>query len=341
MKFSIGYRLPDARDCLPQIVSDYSEAVSEVYFAMPGDSSGRLPLGLEEDWSISEADSVLRGELVEISEMGTVCVVLFNASCYGAEAQSAGLEDNVCRKVEGLLHEKIRLSAVTTTSPFIAQVLKRRFPGLEIRASVNMRVGSVEAMEYLSACFDAFYMQRDYNRNLKHVGILKGWCDSNGRKLLLLANSGCLKFCPFQSFHDNLVAHEVEQRHGDGTAGFPAPCWKHLADARNRWQVLRNTWIRPEDIHHYEDLFPTAKLATRMHDNPRKVIAAYAAGNYKGNLLELMEPSYVPLFGDAVIDNSLFPSGWFERTSNCSSDCNSCKYCESVFRTVLSDHFRY
>ena len=334
MKYSIGYKLPDARDCLPQIVSDYRKAVAEVYFALPGESSGRLPLGLEEGWNLSDAENVLRGELAEISQMKVACVILFNSSCYGAQAQSSGLEDNICRKIENLLQDKIYLVAVTTTSPFIAGAIRTRFPELEIRGSVNMRVGSIEAMEYLSDCFDAFYMQREYNRDIEYIRKLKNWCNANSRKLLLLANSGCLRFCSFQNFHDNLVAHEIDQRQDGGTGRVPAPCWRYLEEERNRWQILRNTWIRPEDIHHYDDFFPIVKLATRMHDNPRKVIASYASRNYNGNLLELMEPSYIPLFGDSIVDNKLFPSGWFETTSQCSSSCSSCKYCESVFQIV-------
>lgn len=90
----------------------------------------------------------------------------------------------------------------------------------------------------------------------------------------------------------------------------------------------------PEDLHNYENLFLTVKLATRMHDNPRKVIAAYTSGNYKGNLLDLMEPGYAPIFGNTIIDNKLFPEDWFTMTSHCSSNCDDYQYCKRIYQTV-------
>ena len=67
----------------------------------------------------------------------------------------------------------------------------------------------------------------------------------------------------------------------------------------------------------------------------RRVVAAYARGRFNGNLLDLMEPGYAPLFGRWMLDNARFPADWFEKTSECDRDCTACSYCGEVLEKVL------
>ena len=99
--------------------------------------------------------------------------------------------------------------------------------------------------------------------------------------------------------------------------------------------LLENTWIRPEDIHHYEGLFDTVKLATRMHSHPGLVIEAYTRGSYYGNTLDLFEPGFGRALMPWIIDNKAFPEDWFERTTQCGKNCSSCGYCKTVLNRVL------
>ena len=95
---------------------------------------------------------------------------------------------------------------VTTASPFIARTFKKAFPEIEVRASVNMRLTTLQAFKYLAPLFDSYYLGRDVQRNLETVKRFSGWCRANGKKLCILANSGCLRNCPWQTYHDNLIA---------------------------------------------------------------------------------------------------------------------------------------
>jgi len=276
MRLSIGYQLPDEEDSLLEIVRDYREQIAEVYFALPGHASGRSPVGLAGGKQDPEAAEVLMAELAALAGMGVDLVLLMNAACYGDDAISqafaAGIRETLVR-----LQEALPLAAVTTTSPFVARVIKESFPGLETRASVNMRVGTVKGMEYLADVFDGFCMQREYNRDPERIAELKAWCDARGKLLYFLANSGCMRHCSWQSFHDSLVAHEAGVSARENVRlGYPSPCWEFMAKRENWAAYLQNTWVRPEDLHHYEEWFPMAKLATRMHANPRRVVAAYA-----------------------------------------------------------------
>jgi hypothetical protein len=338
MRFAIGYQLPGDYGSIVDVVAAYPGAVAELYFALPADSSGRIPLGLDGGWSVAEAWEIMASELSELARQGVQAVLLLNSSCYGAQAMSFALEERVRRAV-AWVERFAPLSAVTTCSLAIARQLKREFPGLRLRASVNMRVGSVAAMEHLADSFDAYYLKRELNRSPAQISALKAWCVAHGKELHLLANSGCLYDCAYQSFHDNLVAHEAEAQQQRGRAlAYPAPCWEFLErPARWPW-VLRNCWIRPEDLHHYEAWFATVKLATRVHPRPQRVLGAYARGRYRGNILDLLEPGYAALPGMPYLDNGRFPGDWYERTADCGHDCENCPTCDEVFRLISDEN---
>ncbi len=165
-------------------------------------------------------------------------------------------------------------------------------------------------MAYLAPLFDSFYLGRDVQRNLGAVRAARAWCDAHGKKLCILANSGCLRNCPWQTFHDNLVAHSSAALKRVNVKGWsPHLCWTLYQDAANFPEILKATWIRPEDIHRYDGLVDVVKLATRQHANPDMVIGAYER-------------------------NAAFPPDWFEKTGACPRECTGCGYCERVFETV-------
>lgn len=316
MKFAIGYQLPDEdEEPFVNLVADYAQRIDEVYFPWLDMPSGRSPMATREGFVDLEAQAKLERDLGSLREMGVKLDLLLNASCYGRWGTSRRLVNHVCSVVHHL-HERFALDAVTTMSPVIAAAVKEHFSGVDVRASVNMRLGTARAMEYVAHLFDSFYVQREYNRDLGRIDELFSWADANRKRLFMLANSGCLLWCAVQTFHDNLVSHERDVAETvNVSADSPALCWSFYRDRANWTRFLQNSWIRPEDLHHYDGLFPVVKLATRMHARPRMVMEAYTSGEYRGNLPDLFEPGYGPVFAPYVIDNTRFPSDWFERTT--------------------------
>jgi len=145
-----------------------------------------------------------------------------------------------------------------------------------------------------------------------------------------------LSFCSAQTFHDNLIAHETEINETVNIKREnPSLCWDYYKDRDNWVSFLQNSWVRPEDVKHYENYFSMMKLATRMHSNPGKVIQAYAKGKFNGNLLDLLEPGHSSLFYPYVIDNTRFPDDWFKKITACDKGCHKCGYCSSVLEKVL------
>jgi collagenase-like PrtC family protease len=336
MRFAVGYQLPDEdEEPLVEVVEDFADRIAEVYFPWLDMPSGRSPMTMRDGFVDWGAQSRLEADLQALKGMGLKLDLLLNANCYGGQSLSRALANRVCSVIDHL-GETVGVDVVTTTSLAVAHAVRQSFPDLEVRASVNMRIGTVKGAEYVADLFDSFTMQREYNRDPERIAELRGWAEANGKVLHFLANSGCVSFCSGQVFHDNLVAHEAEIAETANLRGFnPMACWRYFADREHWVALLQNSWVRPEDLHHYDEWFPVAKLATRMHASPRRVIQAYCEGRYAGNLLDLLEPSHAPLIAPHVIDNARFPADWFASTTACDKRCHACGYCADVLDQVL------
>lgn len=337
MRYSVGFQLYEGKEePFSQIVKTYQEHISEVFFAWQDIATGRSAIATRHGYTDWSAQARMERELYAIKQMGIKLDLLFNGNCYGEHAISEKLSNTVVSVIEYLESIDCSVDIVTTASLSIAHTVKKYFPRIEVRASVNMRIGSEKGMEYISDLFDSFHVQREYNRDLDRLNRLKEWANECGKKLVMLANSGCFVNCSGQIFHDNLVAHEAEVCEVKNMDDFlPYVCWRSLKSRVNWHMLLENTWVRPEDIYHYEGIFDTVKLATRMHSLPGMVIDAYARGRFFGNILDLFEPSFGRAIAPYIICNQDFPKDWFTKTSSCDKICHKCGYCQSVLSQVL------
>lgn len=329
MRYMIGYqRMRDDR--LKTTILRYKESISEIYFSWGEMPSGRGTMEKSGNLFPFEAQREMLEELKEYSRSGIGMNLLLNGNCYGRMSQARVFFEKIGETVE-FLSDHIRLTSVTTTSPLIAKFIRQNFADLETRASVNMEIGTVQGMDYLSDVFDGYYMKRELNRNRKEIRKLHAWCQSNGKKLYGLANSGCLNYCSAHVFHDNLVAHENEIREMDNAYDFRGACHDYLKKEEKRIHFLRDTnFIRPEDVALYEPYFDALKLATRVNRNPAAVVKAYLTHHYRGNLPDLMEPDHAEAFYPDVIENTHLPSDFGSHVLDCDHNCEACSYCEEA-----------
>ena len=302
MKFSVGYQMRPDPDFLSQIISQ-KEQIHEVYFSWGHYPNGRSAQGMQQGFTQWEAYYRQEADIAMLAAAGLHMNLLFNATCYGASSQSKAFFDGIGNTVDYLT--RYNLTSVTTTSLLIARFLQENFPQLDVRSSVNMGIGTEEGFDYVKDYFDSFYLKRELNRDLRAIRQLKSWCDDHGKTLYGLANSGCLNHCSAHTFHDNLVSHEQEISKMDNGYAFEGVCRAFLKDPANHPKIIDRTgFIRPEDVDLYEDLFPALKLATRVSPNPLRILRAYTARHYRGNILELLEPNHSGIFYPNVLENS-------------------------------------
>ncbi len=307
MKFSVGYRVQNS-DALVNGIIKRKESIYEVYCSWGAFPSGRNDQTRSEGLTPWEAQAKQIQDLERLSKEGLKLNLLFNANCYGERAQSRELFNEIGETVDFVT--KLNLTSVTTTSPLIAKFIKQNFNGVDVRASVNMKIGTVHGMDYVKEYFDSFYVQREQNRDFKVLRTLRKWCDQNGKEMYLLANSGCLNDCSAHTFHDNLVAHEKQIAKMDNGYAFESVCRKYLKDENNReWLLNGTSFIRPEDVCLYEGLVPAMKLATRVHQNPLRVLRAYIDNSRcVGNMAGLLEPDHSGTIYPYILENGKIES---------------------------------
>ncbi len=302
MQFSVGYRT-QADDTFVKEIIARKERIYEVYFSWGTFPSGRNDQTRSEGLTPWEAQEKQLNDVRAMAATGLKINLLFNANCYGERAQSKALFNQVGETVDFLT--AYNLKSVTTTSPLIGKFIKQNFDGIDVRASVNMKIGTVHGLEYVAEYFDSYYVQREKNRDLAHLKTLRKWCDDNGKQMYLLANSGCLNDCSAHTFHDNLVAHEKQIAQMDNGYAFESACKRYLSKEENReWLLYGTSYIRPEDVGLYEGLVPAMKLATRVHENPVRVLRAYIdRAHYVGNTADLLEPNHAGVIYPYILEN--------------------------------------
>lgn len=303
MKYSVGYQLREDPEFLQSIVRNKKQ-IHEVYFSWGDFANGRNSQLRQSNLTPWEVQLKQETELRLLSSQGLKFNLLFNATCYGKDSQSKAFFTKIGETVQ-YIQQNIGLTSITTTSPLIAKFIKENFDGIDVRASVNMSIGTIEGMEYIKKYFDSFYLKRELNRDFKAISYLKKWCDQNGKVLYALANSGCLNNCSAHVFHDNLVSHESETSAMDNGYSFEGVCRQYLSDEKNLCSLLDNTnYIRPEDIHLYEESFSAMKLATRVSMYPERIIKAYLEDrSYSGSILDLLEPNHTGLLYPKLLEN--------------------------------------
>jgi collagenase-like PrtC family protease len=331
MKYIVGLPIKENTAFLNRLVKS-KEDISEVYFSWEGIPNGRSTFGVKDSVTAFEIQKRQLEHLKLLSQNGLRLNLLLNANCYGKQSQSKkffyGLGDLI-----DFLRRESNLVSLTTASPLIARFVKENFSSLDVRASVNMEIGSVEGLSYVQDLFDSFYVKRELNRNLSELLKLRKWCDDHGKQLYLLANSGCLNNCSAHVFHDNLVAHEAEISAMENGYQFEGICWSFLRDERNRGKWLERTnFIRPEDIALYEEITPAVKLATRVNASPVRVLDAYLNHCYRGSVMELLEPNHSGVFYPNYIENSNFDADFATHVMNCNKNCESCHFCAEVMK---------
>ena len=145
MKFAVGFQCINIGELFSEIVYDYKDKISEVYFSYPGIPSGR-PENSNFLWDVIEQTEY---ELEQIKKMNISLDLLINGNCYGQYAISEKFEHQIFSTLQHLEKCDILPEIITTTTPFAANVVKKYYPNIEVRASVNMKIDSIIAMEYL------------------------------------------------------------------------------------------------------------------------------------------------------------------------------------------------
>jgi len=334
-KFAVGHFLtaePDDPASFAELAKRFAPRLREVYFPWPGLWNARAKV-----YDKTDDEERITADLKYCREHGMKLDLLANATCYGDKAFTEEQRLQIIGIIRHLDEMGLYPEIITTTSPYIAKIFKMNFPDIEVRASVNMRLRNTLALEYLAPLYDSYYICRDVQRDLPTFHKMAAWCKDHGKKLCLLANSGCVRNCSWQVFHETLLAHNFSSiTHEMMQQNLPLLC-NRLFQTKHYADFLRCSWIRPEDVHVFEPELETIKLSTREAKYPHEIVEAYVNGSYDGNLLRLMDPIHVFGFRPYRVDNKSFPADWVTSgiAGKCADNCVHCGKCEQILDQVM------
>ena len=251
------------------------------------------------------------------------------------------------------------VDSVTVTIPYLIELIKRQFPHLEVRISTIAHVSSVaRAKLYESLGADSITL--DFNINLDFT-LLKAIRNAVNCQLTVLLNNLCLYQCPYEYYHHDTLGH-ASQSYNPLNGYYEDYCVLRCTLDRlwDMSQAIKCRWVRPEDIHVYEDIgIDMFKTSGRSMPTERilHTAKAYSSRHYQGNLYDILNvitpkvgfgQSDLPGVKNDVIasppklyiDNQAL-EGFidFFKKQNCLSGCSNCNYCKRIADEVIQfDH---
>jgi len=213
---------------------------------------------------------------------------LLNATCLCNKEYTISGQRRIRSLLDWLL--KIKVDAVTVSIPYLAQLIKKEYPQFKIHISVSAGVDCLRKARYWQELgADCITLQStSLNRDFAS---LKNIRKNVNCKLALIVNESCLYKCPVQYYHYTSSSHASQSGFFSG-----ASCVDYCILSCKRMRikeplnVIRSAWIRPEDLHYYEELgIDYFKIVDRSKDTNflLNVVNAYINRSYKGNLADL------------------------------------------------------
>lgn len=215
---------------------------------------------------------------------------LLNAACLGNLEITRSGQKRIRQLLDWICD--IGVSSVTVATPLMLQLVKSSYPGLRVRISVFGgvdRVRKAQMWEEMGAdciVLDSILVNREFKTLEQIRKVVR--CD-----LELMANNNCLTGCALSPMHMTALAHAGQAGHAN-KGFFIDWCFLKCTEMKLRDPVnyLRSEWIRPEDLHLYEQMgYDLFKIAER--DIPTDMllarVKAYAGRRYDGNLLDLVQ----------------------------------------------------
>ena len=333
LEFSVPYNNdPATLESVFQLKEQNGNRIREIYLSGPQEyaGSGRIASELGFGEFVRVVDSIHR--------QGIRVNLLLNSICEGSDWYSPAVLSSTMNYLKRV-HEEHGVEALTIANPLYIREIKKRFPQIEVCASVLSDIDCVQkAVIFKKAGADVITPDVDINRDLN---LLKRIKEKTGAEIKLMVNEGCLFKCAFRKFHFNYISHksrkpEKGMRAEDNV--FSLNCIQ--LSKSDPSQILKSGWIRPEDMRQYSEITGYFKLVGRTSSKTMilRCVEAYMNENWNGDLLELMAGNLYSIGMSQLmhLDNkTLDQIGFFDKVASCSKECSECEYCSAVVAKLI------
>lgn len=329
VKFSLGYN--NDLSGFISILEKNRQHIESVYFPIPKKylGSGRM---IDEPHT---HESDIKQLMQRCNELGIKPFLLLNSTLVSASNFEKTL------KYVKTLYEKNGLRYVIVTDPYLMTLMKKNFKDIFIEASTLCRIKNIEEAKYFKELgVDRITSDREIIRDLKTLKSI-----SKILPIKVLSNEGCMKNCIYKYSHYNMLSSknldEPFFAFGQSIADrrkmydeMDSMCV--LSMQKHPYKFFSSPFIRPEDLKKYEGITNVFKLSTRNFETLRiqKVLEAYINQKYSGNLVDLLNTSYIERIFEYIDNDALNKVKFFETLASCDDNCNKCGFCKTLMTTT-------
>jgi collagenase-like PrtC family protease len=335
LEFSVPYNNdPETLSEIFRLKAHAGNRIREIYLSGPQEYSGAGRIAPEMNFD------TFAGIVEKIHKEGIRVNLLLNSICEGADWYSPAVLKSTMDYLRRV-HEEYGVEAVTIANPMYIREVRRRFPNLEICASVLSDIDCVQkAVIFKKAGADVITPDVNINRDLS---LLKRIKEKTQTEIKLMVNEGCLFRCPFRKFHFNYISHKSRQP-GKGKEAkaednvFSLNCIQ--LSKSDPSQLLQSGWVRPEDLRKYGEVTRYFKLVGRTSSKSMVVrcMDAYLRESWSGDLLELMAGNLYSVGMSHLmhLDNKILDEiGFFDKVTSCDKACDLCDYCRALAAKLI------
>lgn len=231
----------------------------------------------------------LKAHVAHAHRLGIKFNYLLNSVCMGNREWTPGGMRQIRKLLDWL--SKIGVDSVTVSTPYLAEIVKKRYTGLSLKIGIYANIDSPDRARFWEGMGAEMLVLESFSIN-RNFAALKAIRKAVSCRLQLITNFTCLSRCPMQIYHMTGLSHGSSSR---DKAAFVDYCvfhctYKLLKEPR---QLIKSQWIRPEDISHYENIgYHDFKLLERSAPTDLMVarVDSYAGGTSPENLLDLIQP---------------------------------------------------
>lgn len=265
---------------LPELAAN---GVKEIYGKLPSDVVGG---GRPSYMATPLSWKKLKAYMSAVRANGMEFNYLLNAACFGNDEWTRPFYRGVRRLLDDLAAEEVPW--LTVAAPYLLQIIKKHYPQFKVKIGIYAQIDTAKRARYWqdegadAINLESFSINRDFPK-LKLIREAVS-CD-----LVLIANHFCQPNCPYQIQHQNGHAH-ASNSNSRYLIDYPImQC--QTARLSDPTRMISSGWIRPEDLHHYEDIgYDSFKLLERNIPSAdlMKRVKAYYDRSFDGNFAELI-----------------------------------------------------
>ncbi len=221
---------------------------------------------------------------------GLKFIYLYNAACLGNMEFTREGRKRLVEEVEWAV-EKAGVDAITVSTNYLFRLLRRKYPKLKVGLGLFiMKAGELERFKYYQDQ-GAGYITLDFNhaRDFKMMERIRKAIKC---ELHVFVNNICLFSCPHLVYHSNVLTHMSQEKSPSSRVCVDYHTWTcDKIKIEKPEELIKSRWIRPEDLHIYEEMGYTHFKITDRSRATRwllRTTKAYIDRRYNGNLCDIL-----------------------------------------------------